>query len=230
MIVVIPARGGSKRIPNKNIKNFNGVPIIARVIKNLEALSEISQVIVSTDDPEIASISKNAGAEVPFIRPYNLSDDHTNTISVVKHAIEQLKFKANEIIGCVYPTSVFLNQSLLSLTMESVELNPNSFSFFAKEFRHPIQRAFRLDRNSRVNVDHIKDNDSRTQDYETFYHDAGQIYGAYCDTWQKGVKIIENDSIAITDPDIVSIDIDSLDDWRIAELLYISIEGIRGEK
>ena len=230
MIVVIPARGGSKRIPNKNIKNFNGVPIIARVIKNLEALSEISQVIVSTDDPEIASISKNAGAEVPFIRPYNLSDDHTNTISVVKHAIEQLNFKANEIIGCVYPTSVFLNKSLLSLTMESVELNPNSFSFFAKEFRHPIQRAFRLDKNNRVNVDHITVNDSRTQDYETFYHDAGQIYGAYCDTWQKGVQIIENDSIAIIDPDLVSIDIDSLEDWRIAELLYICIDEIGGEK
>ncbi len=230
MIVVIPARGGSKRIPNKNIKNFNGVPIIARVIKNLEATPEISQVIVSTDDPEIASISKNAGAEVPFIRPYNLSDDNTNTISVVKHAIGQLNFKANEIISCVYPTSVFLNKKLIHLTMESVELNPNDFSFFAKEFRHPIQRAFRLGKNNRVNVDHLKVNYSRTQDYETFYHDAGQIYGAYCNTWQKGLQIIKNDSVAIIDPHVVSIDIDSVEDWRIAELLYIAIEGIGGEE
>jgi pseudaminic acid cytidylyltransferase len=185
LIVIIPARGGSKRILNKNKKIFNGVPIIARVIKNLEAIPKISRIIVSTDENEIATIAKNVGGEVPFIRPDNISYDHTDTISVVKHAIELLRIKENEIIGCVYPTSVFLNQNLVKLTIDSVKSNPDVFSFFAKEFRHPIQRAFRLDQDNRVKFGQIEVNNLQTQDYETFYHDAGQIYGAYSCTCKK---------------------------------------------
>ncbi len=229
MIVIIPARGGSKRILNKNKKIFNGVPIIARVIKNLEAIPKISRIIVSTDENEIATIAKNAGGEVPFIRPDNISYDHTDTISVVKHAIELLRIKENEIIGCVYPTSVFLNQNLVKLTIDSVKSNPDVFSFFAKEFRHPIQRAFRLDQDNRVKFGQIEVNNLQTQDYETFYHDAGQIYGAYSSTWQKENQIIKNDSIAIIDSNFVSVDIDSVEDWKLAELLYNSVNRLGGE-
>jgi pseudaminic acid cytidylyltransferase len=229
LIVIIPARGGSKRILNKNKKIFNGVPIIARVIKNLEAIPKISRIIVSTDENEIATIAKNVGGEVPFIRPDNISYDHTDTISVVKHAIELLRIKENEIIGCVYPTSVFLNQNLVKLTIDSVKSNPDVFSFFAKEFRHPIQRAFRLDQDNRVKFGQIEVNNLQTQDYETFYHDAGQIYGAYSSTWQKENQIIKNDSIAIIDSNFVSVDIDSVEDWKLAELLYNSVNRLGGE-
>ena len=224
MIVVIPARGGSKRIPNKNIRNFNGVPIIARVIKNLEAMPKVTRIIISTDDPEISSIAKNAGGEVPFIRPDDISDDQTSTISVVKHAIEFLNIPVNEIIGCVYPTSVFLNQNLVNLTIDSVKLNPTVFSFFAREFRHPIQRAFRLDEENRVRIDQSEVSDFRTQDYETFFHDAGQIYSSYCYTWLNELQIIKNNSIAIINSDLMCVDIDSVDDWKLAELLYSGIE------
>jgi pseudaminic acid cytidylyltransferase len=229
LIVIIPARGGSKRILNKNKKIFNGVPIIARVIKNLEAIPKISRIIVSTDEKESATIAKNVGGEVPFIRPDNISYDHTDTISVVKHAIELLRIKENEIIGCVYPTSVFLNQNLVKLTIDSVKSNPDVFSFFAKEFRHPIQRAFRLDQDNRVKFGQIEVNNLQTQDYETFYHDAGQIYGAYSSTWQKENQIIKNDSIAIIDSNFVSVDIDSVEDWKLAELLYNSVNRLGGE-
>lgn len=229
MIVIIPARGGSKRILNKNKKNFNGIPIIARVIKNLENMPKISRIIISTDDNEIATIAKNLGAEVPFIRPENISGDHTDTISVVKHAIELLRIKANEIIGCVYPTSVFLNQNLVKLTIDSVNSNPDVFSFFAKEFRHPIQRAFRLDEDNRVKFSQIEVNNLQTQAYETFYHDAGQIYGAYPSTWQKENQIIKNNSIAVIDSNFISVDIDSVEDWKLAELLYNVVERLGGE-
>ncbi len=230
MIVIIPARGGSKRILNKNKKNFSGIPIITRVIKNLENIPEISRIIISTDDNEIATIAKNEGAEVPFIRPKNISGDHTDTISVVKHAIELLRIKATEIIGCVYPTSVFLNQNLVKLTIDSVNSNPDVFSFFAKEFRHPIQRAFTLDKNNRVKFSQIEVNNLQTQAYETFYHDAGQIYGAYSYTWQKENQIIKNNSTAVIDSNFVSVDIDSVEDWKLAELLYNCVDRLGEEE
>jgi N-acylneuraminate cytidylyltransferase len=144
----------------------------------------------------------------------------------VKHAVELLNIPASEIIGCVYPTSVFLNKNLVNLTIDSVKLNPSVFSFFAREFRHPIQRAFRLDENNRVNVGQIGVNDFRTQDYESFFHDAGQIYGALCYTWKKELQIIKNNSIAIIDSNVVSVDIDSVGDWKLAELLYNYVEGL----
>ncbi len=218
MVIIIPARGGSKRIPKKNKKLFHGVPIIQEVINNLRSIPEISRIIISTDDPEIKSIAKNAGAEVPFIRPKNLSDDHTDTISVIKHALGQLDLKKSEIIGCVYSTSVFLNKELISRIHQTVGLNPEVFTFFAKEFEHPIQRAFTINENNKIVLDGLNSLDKRTQDYEPFFHDAGQIYAAYCSVWQKEDQIIRSGSVALLDQSIVTVDIDNERDWMFAEL------------
>jgi pseudaminic acid cytidylyltransferase len=218
LVIIIPARGGSKRIPKKNKKLFHGVPIIQEVINNLRSIPEISRIIISTDDPEIKSIAKNAGAEVPFIRPKNLSDDHTDTISVIKHALGQLDLKKSEIIGCVYSTSVFLNKELISRIHQTVGLNPEVFTFFAKEFEHPIQRAFTINENNKIVLDGLNSLDKRTQDYEPFFHDAGQIYAAYCSVWQKEDQIIRSGSVALLDQSIVTVDIDNERDWMFAEL------------
>ncbi len=218
MIIIIPAREGSKRIPKKNKKLFHGVPIIQQVIDNLKSIPEISRIIISTDDPETQSIAKNAGAEVPFIRPKNLSDDHTDTISVIKHALRQLNINKSEIVGCVYSTSVFLNREIIRRIHQTVGFNPKVFTFFAKEFEHPIQRAFTMNKNSQIVLNDLDNSNNRTQDYEPFFHDAGQIYAAYCSVWQKEDQIIRSGSIALLDQSIVTVDIDKERDWMFAEL------------
>lgn len=220
MNIIIPARGGSKRIPNKNIKLFHGVPVIQKVIENLRTIPEISRIIISTDDPEIQSIAKNAGAEIPFIRPKNLSDDHTDTISVVKHALQQLDIDKSEIIGCVYSTSVFLNRDLIRRVNQTVEFNPNVFTFFAKEYDHPIQRAFTINENSKIVLNNLDYSNNRTQDFESFFHDSGQIYAAYSSVWQNEDQIIKNGSIALFDESIFTVDIDTERDWMFADLIF----------
>lgn len=229
MNIIIPARGGSKRIPNKNIKLFHGVPIIQKVIENLRTIPEISRIIISTDDPEIQSIAKNAGAEIPFIRPKNLSDDHTDTISVVKHAIQQLDINKSEIIGCVYSTSVFLNRDLIRRVNQTVEINPNVFTFFAKEYDHPIQRAFTMNENSKIVLSALDYSNNRTQDYEPFFHDSGQIYAAYPSVWQNEDQIIKNGSIALFDDSIITVDIDTERDWMFADLIFNLIKTGRAQ-
>jgi pseudaminic acid cytidylyltransferase len=229
LIIIIPARGGSKRIPEKNKKLFHGVPIIYQVIDNLKSICEISQIIVSTDDPEIESIAKNAGAEVPFIRPKNLSDDRTDTISVVKHALQQLDINKSEIIGCVYSTSVFLNRDLIRRIDQNVGLNPNVFTFLAKEYEHPIQRAFTMNENNQIALNFLNSSNDRTQDYEPFFHDAGQIYAAYSSVWQKEDQIIKGGSIALLDQSIMTVDIDNERDWMFAELA-LNLNKARGAK
>lgn len=227
MIIVIPARGGSKRIPNKNKKDFHGIPIIERVICNLLSMADVSRIIVSTDDPEIAIKVKKVGAETPFYRPENLSDDHTPTIEVIKHAIQQLEISNNEIVGCVYATSVFLHENLVRKVIDSVKLHPDNFSFSAREFRHPIQRSFRLQGDGRVLIDKDKNLNSRTQDCDVFFHDTGDIYAARCSIWNATNQIINDRSYAVLNEDQFHVDIDSQKDWEQAELLYEFYEFLR---
>jgi N-acylneuraminate cytidylyltransferase len=220
MIAIIPARSGSKRILNKNRKLFIGIPIIERVIKNLIGSQLFDQIIVSTDDPLIADISKSAGAAVPFLRPFELSDDYTDTISVVKHALLELDIHENELVNCVYPTSVFLNKEIISRVCDSTLKNPDNFSFVATSYSHPIQRALKLDTNGLVKKFVSEDINSRTQDNEQFFHDAGQIYSAFCKVWKTNTQIIQERAVGINFPGNAFVDIDNPEDWARAELLY----------
>jgi pseudaminic acid cytidylyltransferase len=220
MIAIIPARSGSKRILNKNRKLFIGIPIIERVIKNLISSQLFDQIIVSTDDSLIADIAKSAGAAVPFLRPFELSDDYTDTISVVKHALLELDTHEDVLINCVYPTSVFLNKEIISRVCDSTLKNPDKFSFVANSYSHPIQRAFKLDTNGLVNDFIFEDINSRTQDNEKFFHDAGQIYSAFCKVWKTNTQIIQKGAVGINFPGNAFVDIDNLEDWTRAELLY----------
>jgi pseudaminic acid cytidylyltransferase len=226
LIAIIPARGGSKRIPNKNRKLFIGVPIIERVIKNLFNSQLFDQIIVSTDDSVIAEIAKDAGAEVPFLRPLELGDDYTDTISVIKHALFELDIPDDAIINCVYPTSIFLNKKIISRVFDSVLKNPDNFSFIVSKFSHPIQRAFTLDTQSLVRNFNFVDIDSRTQDIEPFFYDSGQIYSAFCKVWKTEAQIIQKGAVGISFPNKTFVDIDNPIDWaRAEEIYYNQIKG-----
>lgn len=220
MIAIIPARGGSKRILNKNKKLFNGIPIITRVIRILKSINDISQIVVSSDDPEIISLAINEGLDVPFQRPSVLSDEITGTLPVIKHAINELKIEENQIVACIYPTNIFINEELVINAKNSVTHNSDTMTFTVKKFNHPIQRAFTLNSKNEVVVDLDSKLESRTQDLKEHFFDAGQIYAARSNIWQNINQIITPGSIAIDLSGDLNVDIDYPEDWVKAERLF----------
>jgi pseudaminic acid cytidylyltransferase len=220
LIAVIPARGGSKRIPNKNKKLLNGIPIIIHVIRILKSLNEISQIIVSTDDPEIVTLVSNEGIDVPFLRPSVLSDDLTGTLPVIKHAINELKIEEERTVACIYPTNIFINQELVLKVKNSTKSNSNTMTFTVKKYDHPIQRAFTLNDKNEVVLDLNSKLESRTQDLKDYFHDAGQIYAARTNIWKVIDQMITPGSIAIDISGHLHVDIDDPEDWAKAEHLH----------
>ncbi len=220
MIVIIPARGGSKRILNKNKKQFIGIPIIIQVIRILKSISEINRIIVSSDDPEIISLASSEGIEVPFTRPSTLSDDLTGTLPVIKHAISKLNIKEDQIVACIYPTNIFINQEIVLKAKNSAISNSHAMTFTVKKYNHPIQRAFVLNKMNEVVLDLDSKLESRTQDLKDYFHDAGQIYAARTTTWQGLDQIITSGSIALDISDHLHVDIDYPEDWAKAEQIY----------
>ena len=221
-ILIIPARGGSKRIPRKNIKLFKGKPIIQRTIDNVAKLDFFNKIIVSTDDKEIASIAKNSGAEVPFMRPSELSDDHASTRDVILHALGWYKKRKIDYkyVCCLYPTAPLLKSKYL---IESFKLLVNSdksgYVFSAMHYTHPIQRAFYLDIKGKSKMFFKENFEKRTQDLKVAYHDAGQFYLASADTWFKKSNIFEGSTPYLL-PKWSTVDIDNMEDWKLAELFY----------
>ena len=218
-IAIIPARSGSKRIKNKNIKNFLGKPIIARVIEKLKKNKNIKIIVVTSDSKKILKISKNYGADVLIKRPKNLSNDFTDTYSVIKHAINYLKlnnfFFKN--IFCIYPTSIFLNTSIISKALK--KLKKKNYVLTGIKYNHPIERSFKNSK-GRIKLNFPKKINSRTNDINPSYHDAAQLYLAKADTWLKDKKIISNNSSFIELMENSCVDIDTIEDWRMAEIIY----------
>jgi len=219
-IAVIPARGGSKRIPGKNSKLFLGVPIISRVIEQALESGCFDQIIVSTDDERIAEIACKAGAEVPFLRPAEIADDHTSTIAVIRHAISHMiEASADDHICCLYPTSVFVNTEVLKIGLGIISTGLYDYVMSSVEYDHPIQRSFTLQEGmlGDFNENHLR---TRTQDLKKFYHDAGQFYWGKAKSWLTNDQIIGQRSHAIVFSGNNVHDIDTPEDWAIAELLY----------
>lgn len=221
-LAVIPARGGSKRIPRKNIKCFSGKPIIAWIIESLIASQFFDKVIVSTDDEEIANLSINYGAEVPFNRPADLANDYTATIPVIQHAISELENKNQkpDFICCVYPTAILVN-------MDDVKeafflLQPDcDYVFSATSYASPIQRAFYLNENNQVEMFQPENFFSRSQDLIPALHDAGQFYWGSYSTWMDQKKtFFSQKSKPFLIPRYRVQDIDTEEDWINAELLF----------
>jgi len=221
VVAIIPARGGSKRIPRKNIKDFFGKPLIAYSIEVALDSGLFDRVIVSTDDQEIAKIAKEHGAEVPFIRPCELSDDFTSTGDVVNHALKYLQDEGEEIdfVCTIYATAPLLQVKYLIKGFQEL-LNSNAkMTFSATTMPFPIQRTFKLTKDGRCEMFTPENFMSRSQDLDEAYQDAGQFYWTNLHVESLAIAFGE-DSIPIILPRHLVQDIDTLEDWNRAEIMY----------
>ncbi|HID45051.1 MAG TPA: pseudaminic acid cytidylyltransferase [Chromatiaceae bacterium] len=226
-ICVIPALGGSKRIPKKNIKDFCGQPIIAYSIQAAQKTELFDHIVVSTDDDAIAKIARSYGAETPFRRPAEISDDHTGTNAVLKHAI--LWFQENgtpvNLACCIYATAPFVREDYLQLGHDKLIRSNKSFSFSVTSFPFPIQRALKITQDGELSAFYPEFNKTRSQDLEEAYHDAGQFYWGYTEAFLQERELFSNQSIPVLLPRHLVQDIDTLEDWIRAEYMYKAIYG-----
>jgi pseudaminic acid cytidylyltransferase len=220
-IAVIPARGGSKRIPRKNIKEFCGKPMIGWAISIAQESKLFDHIIVSTDDEEIADIGRMWGAETPFKRPIELADDLTPTVPVIAHAIKSCIDNGWEIeyACCIYPCVPFLKIGDLIKAFDLAHKSDANFVYPVSEYAHPIQRAMRQLPSGQMQFFSPENELSRTQDLEKTYHDAGQFYWGKASAWLQ-LKRMHTDGLGISIPSWRVVDIDSMDDWKRAENIF----------
>lgn len=226
-LAVIPARGGSKRIPRKNIKMFCGKPMIAWSIEAALQSGCFDKVIVSTDDEEIAEVARQYGASVPFMRPAELSDDYTGTIPVIRQAIEWYKangFDAQQVC-CLYATAPFISPEDLRRGLGILEQTGCQYAFSATSYAFPIQRAIRLTGTGHVEMFNAEHFNTRSQDLEESYHDAGQFYWGLASAWLQERMIFSPDSSVVLLPRHRVQDIDTPEDWIRAEWLYKAFQA-----
>jgi len=221
-IAVIPARGGSKRIPRKNIKPFCGKPMIAWSIDAALQSGCFDRVVVSTDDAEIAEVATHLGAEVPFVRPPELSDDHIGTISVIRHAIEWFNERGQipDQVCCIYATAPFVRAADIRQGLDVMTSAGSDYAFSVTSYPFPIQRAIRITEQDRVEMFSPEHFNTRSQDLEEAYHDAGQFYWGRATVWLTGNVIFGPHSVAIKLPRYRVQDIDTAEDWQRAEYLF----------
>ena len=220
-IAIIPARGGSKRIPHKNIRDFLGEPIISYPIAVALDSKLFDEVMVSTDDKEIASIAQSHGATVPFLRSVETSSDTATTLSVILEVLSnyEKQNKHFEYVCCLYPTAVFVTTDMIKLAYEMLQTGEtNGVATFAN-YGHPIQRAFKIEGDNIIlrNPEYW---DTRTQDLESIYYDAGQLYFLKTRTLQNEKRIFVSKLKPLILKSNQVQDIDELDDWSLAELKY----------
>lgn len=225
-IAVIPARGGSKRIPRKNIKPFHGMPMIAYAIRAALGSGIFDRVIVSSDDPEIIQVAREFGAEAPFVRPAELADDHTPTVPVIAHAIQACRSNGWDVqeACCIYPGVPFISTDDLRQAYESLLGTPAGYVFPVTGFPSPVQRALRRRPDGSVEPLQPQFAATRTQDLEPAYFDAGQFYWGKVDAWLGGLNIHLNAATLVI-PEWRVVDIDTPADWQRAELIYASLSS-----
>ena len=226
-IAIIPARGGSKRIPRKNIKAFAGKPMIGYAIEAALACEPISRVVVTTDDDEIAAIAEDFGAEVPFRRPPELADDITPTVPVIQHAIQACRTRGFEFeyACCIYPGVPFIRtEDLAEALALLIDHGGEGYTFPVTGFPSPIQRALKRDESGGVAPFDPSHVNTRTQDLEPAYFDAGQFYWGRAETWLTGANIHAHGR-AIVLPEWRVVDIDTPEDWDRAEALHRALSA-----
>lgn len=225
-IAIIPARGGSKRIPRKNIKPFLGKPIIAYSIEAARSSGLFDRILVSTDDNEIAAVAQEFGVEVPFRRPPELADDHATSIAVFKHGVQW----AIDNIGpvehacCIYATAPFVQPRFLKQGFEQLIAADSSYAFSVTTFPFPIQRAIRINGEGRVEAIYPEYIFTRSQDLEEAYHDAGQFYWGKASAFLNEETIFSPISVPVILPRYLVQDIDTLEDWLRAEMMYQALQ------
>jgi len=221
-IAIIPARGGSKRIPRKNIRLFFGKPIIAYSIAAAKESGLFDQIIVSTDDEEIATVAQQHGAEVPFLRPKEIADDFSGTNVVVKHCLQWLESNSMpaQYACCIYPTAPFIQAAFLQEGFEKLIESGKSYAFSVTSFPFPIQRAIKINRQGTVEPFSPEGVSARSQDLEEAYHDAGQFYWGKAEAFLNDIVIFTPESVPVILSRYLVQDIDTEEDWERAELMY----------
>lgn len=221
-LAVIPARGGSKRIPRKNIKSFAGLPMIAWSIKAAIESQCFDRIIVSTDDHEIAETAQTHGAEVPFIRPANISDDHTGTIPVISHAIgwQNQQGEAVSEACCIYATAPFVQGGDLQRGLEQLHRTGADYAFSVTSYAFPIQRAIRITPAQRVEMFQPEHFNTRSQDLEEAWHDAGQFYWGKAVAWLGQSPVFSLAAAPVPLPRHRVQDIDTSEDWERAQWMF----------
>lgn len=220
-IAVIPARGGSKRIPRKNIKSFCGEPMIAWSIKAAKSSGLFEHIIVSTDDEEIAEVAKQWGAEVPFLRPEVLSNDYAGTTPVVAHATQWALDQGLDVsaVCCIYATAPFIQEGDLKLGWEALNTGDWDYAFTVTDFAAPIFRSFKQTAKGGIEMFFPEHFSTRSQDLPVALHDAGQFYWGRPAAWLEGKRIFDQYSKPIMIPRWRVQDIDTEEDWKRAEIL-----------
>ena len=224
-IAIIPARGGSKRIPRKNIKMFAGKPMIAHAITTAKMSGLFDHIVVSTDDQEILNIAQEWGAETPFLRPDELANDYTATVPVIAHGIQSCRALGWNIehVCCIYPGVPFLQIEDLKGALQLLLKSDMDYSFPVTEFPSAIQRALKRTDEGKMQPFYPQYELTRTQDLEPAFHDAGQFYWGKAEAWLLNNKVHSN-GVGYIIPNWRVVDIDTPEDWERAELIYKSLQ------
>ncbi len=226
-ICIIPARGGSKRIPRKNIKDFLGKPIIEYSIEAALSSDIFDEVMVSTDDDEIATIAKKLGAKVPFMRTAEKANDNATTIEVIIEVLELYRQRGQlfDFGCCLYPTAPFVKSSWLNSAFNKLINNNYDSCFPVLEYNSPIQRALKINSKDRIEMIYPQYLNSRSQDLETAYQDAGQYYWFNTSVVEEAQKLWTNNSGVVLLSNMDAHDIDNIEDWEIAEFKFSFANG-----
>jgi len=226
VMAIIPARGGSKRIPHKNIRPFLGIPLLARTIARLQRASVFSRIVVSTDDDAIAQVARDAGADVPFRRDAALSDDHASTVPVIRDAVERLERDGvcTSTVVAVYPAAVFVTTEDLAQAVSLSTAPDVDYVVPVTSFAYPIQRALRWRPDGSTELFQPEHYASRSQDLEPAYHDIGQFYVGTRDAWMEERLLFSHRTRLLRIARTRVQDIDTPEDWERAELLYRLLE------
>jgi pseudaminic acid cytidylyltransferase len=222
IVAIVPARGGSKRIPKKNIKSFAGKPIIAYPIKCAREAGLFDRIVVSTDSQEIAQVAREWGAEVPFVRPAELSNDFADTSAVILHTLNWLKgYDAlPEYFCCIYATAPFLQAESLKQGLNRLRQTEAITAFSVASFAYPIFRALKTDEEGYLKMFWSKHKNTRSNDLPKAYHDAGQFYWAHTQRFLKEETFFSSKAVPVVLPRHLVQDIDTPEDWVVAEHMY----------
>jgi len=226
ILSIIPARGGSKRIPRKNIKPFSGKPIIQYSIETALKSGLFNEIMVSTDDAEIAEFSLNAGAVVPFLRSPQTSNDNAHIADVVEEVLMMYKEigKEFDIFCVIFPTAPFIRQERLLEGLEMMNNKDFDSVFPVLRYNYPIQRSLKIE-NGKVSMNWPENFNKRSQDLNPAFHDSGQFYWMKTSSFLKQKKLFAENSGAIVLSDMEAHDIDTPEDWKIAEMKYKILFG-----
>jgi len=227
-IAVIPARGGSKRIPRKNIKDFCGKPMIVWSIEAAKESGLFDHIVVSTDDTEIAEVAKKYGAEVPFMRPAELSNDFTGTTEVIAHATQWALDQSLDVdaVCCIYATAPFVQVADLKRGLAALQSGNWAYAFTVTDFESPIFRSFKQTAEGGVEMFFPEYFETRSQDLPDALHDVGQFYWGRPSAWLENRRIFDRHSVPIMIPRWRVQDIDTLNDWKRAELMFNQLKEL----